>query len=263
MFPDGQRFATTWHSSTIRVLKIDTGEVVREMDHGDIVRTIAVSKDGSRLVSGGLNNLLHVWDTSTGERIGGYDGHKQYIARALFSPDGKQVFSGGEDKQLVSWDATSGKERLRIAHPDAIWGLAISPDGSRVLTGTGGPLDGRPLLLKVSQGSDNALRLWETSTGKLVREMRGHTHAVFSLDISPDGRLAVSGGWDGTTRLWNLETGRELSRIEAEQGRVAKVVFSPDGKHVMVGGGGRRADTGRIEYFPNEQIRVYKLVPSR
>jgi WD40 repeat protein len=140
-----------------------------------------------------------------------------------------------------------------------VWGLAISPDGRYILSGSGGTVQTTPLALKINQIDDNTLRLWETATGKLVREMKGHTHAVYALDISPDGRLAASGGWDGTIRLWDLETGRELFRVEAEQGRSARVLFSPDGGQLIVGGGGRR-EGSRIVEFPNEQIRIFRLV---
>lgn len=38
-----------------------------------------------------------------------------------------------------------------------------------------------------------------------------------------------------------------------------RVLFSPDGK-LLVAGGGVARNVRNIQYFPNEQIRLYKLV---
>ena len=258
MFPDGRRFATTWLSPTIQIVDIDSGDILREMQHGDTIRALCVSKDGTRLASGGLDKLLHVWDPATGERICSFDQHTHWITRAVFSPDGKEVISADHDKTLRIWNAASGQQRLAIEQPAVIWGLAVSPDGQRIVTGAGGTLNGTPTTLVINPHDDNALRVWDAATGKLVRQMNGHTHAAYSIDFSPDGRLIASGGWDGTIRLWDADSGQELSRVEGGQGNVMRVLFSPDGK-LLVAGGGVARNVGNDQYFPNEQIRLYKL----
>ena len=54
---------------------------------------------------------------------------------------------------------------------------------------------------------DNTLRLWDLTTGVCVREFKGHTHYVYSVTLTPDGKHAVSGSYDKTLRLWDLTTG--------------------------------------------------------
>jgi len=115
--------------------------------------------------------------------------------------------------------------------------------------------------LVINPQDDNALRVWDAATGKLVRQMNGHTHAAYSIDFAPDGRLIASGGWDGTIRLWDSDSGQELSRVEGGQGNVMRVLFSPDGK-LLVAGGGVARNVRNIQDFPNEQIRLYKLAES-
>ena len=259
MFPDGRRFATGWVGPTVQIVDLETGDVVREIQHGDTLRALDVSKDGTRLLSGGLDKLVHVWNADTGENLCTFDKHTHWLTRAVFSPDGREVISADHDGRLRVWDAKSGEQRLEIEHPDVVWGLAVSPDGRQILTGTGGGINRSPTVMVLNQGDDNVIRLWDATSGNLLREMKGHTHAVFTLDISPDGRLAVSGGWDGTVRLWNLETGLQLSQSEAGQGGVMVVNFSPDGQQVLAGGGVARLVSGITDY-PNEQIRVYRLV---
>ena len=41
----------------------------------------------------------------------------------------------------------------------------------------------------------------------------GHSAAIFSVAITPDGKTALSGGDDNTLRLWDLATGRVIRRF--------------------------------------------------
>jgi WD40 repeat protein len=260
MFPDGRRFATSWHSPLVQIVDVETGEVLRELDHGARMWVLSVSPDGRRIVSGGLDKVMRVWDPDTGEQLHAFEKlHDDWITRARFSPDGREVLTVSHDHTLAAWDVETGNVRLRIKHPGAVWGLAVTPDGRHLLSGTGGSLQSSLTVLNIGHGADNVLRLWDAASGNLVREMKGHEHAVYAIDVSPDGRLAASGDWGGTLRLWNLETGVEVSKIGPGQGRVPFVAFSPDGHSIATGGGGRRVD-GEIVEFPDEQVRLYKVV---
>jgi WD40 repeat protein len=83
--------------------------------------------------------------------------------------------------------------------PHRIWGLAWSPDGSRLAGG----LD------------DGSVALWETDGFELLLRLRCHDAYVHDLDWSPDGtRLATASG-DGTVRIWDsLPATRRLREAE-------------------------------------------------
>ncbi|MGD9720173.1 MAG: hypothetical protein AB7O59_07930 [Pirellulales bacterium] len=259
LFPDGQRFATSWVRRTAHVINVQSGEVLREIDHGGTIWSVAVSRDGRRLLTGGLDKVIRIWDADSGESLVTFAEQPDYIIRATFSPDGREVIAGRHDQTVAVFDTMTGKQRLAIEHPAAVWGLAVSADGNYILSGTGGSLTGSLSGLNFAEGPDNVLRMWDRETGKLIREMKGHEGGVFCIDVSPDGRLAVTGSSDGTMRLWDLSTGEELSKIGPGKGVVACVRFSPDSKLVVAGGGVARIQGETIE-FPNEQIRVYKVL---
>src|SRR5262249_26702317 len=91
-----------------------------------------------------------------------------------------------------------------------VWGVAFTRDGSKLLT----------------WGSDRTVRLWDTSTGKELRQLGGKDPNV--LGVSPDGRWLALGAAK-TLRLLDVEAGKEVRRF-AHADRVEGGAFSPDGK---------------------------------
>jgi len=65
--------------------------------------------------------------------------------------------------------------------------------------------------------------------------LAGHTDAVWSVAVSPDGKQLVSGSWDRSVRLWDTDTGAEISELRWHEDWVNSVAFSPDGTRVVSG----------------------------
>jgi len=63
--------------------------------------------------------------------------------------------------------------------------------------------DGR-MLADVGIAGGNVIRIWETTTGKLRRQIKGHVADIEAIAFSPDSRLLASGSADTTVLIWNL-----------------------------------------------------------
>jgi WD40 repeat protein len=101
-------------------------------------------------------------------------------------------------------------------HPGGAYVARFTPDGRRVITG----------------GADKAVRVWESDSGRMAFELRGHGDAVTGVDVSPDGRrICTSSRYDRTARVWDAATGESLSAIE--QDGLSSAEFSPDGKLIL------------------------------
>jgi len=113
---------------------------------------------------------------------------------------------------------TSWREARRIkAHSGTLSSVCFSRDGKWLATGS----------------YDKTARLWEVSSGKLLRSFAGLTAPVSSVALSPDGTLLAAGTQEPSIRLWRVSDGNllqgpiDVGKLGESSGHVA---FSPDGK---------------------------------
>jgi hypothetical protein len=199
------------------------GEIVEEYrrcdGHIGPVYSVALSPDGRRVVSGGADNTVRVWDTRTGKEIKRLEGHTGRVWGVAFSPDGRQVASGSFDGTVRVWDVATGREKRIGKHKDYVRSVAFSPTGQRL----------------VSAGDDRMVYLWEVVAADELQAFRGHDHFVWSAAISSNGRHILSGSLDKTVRLWDVPTGKEIHKLTGHKDTVLAVAFSADGRRGLSG----------------------------
>lgn len=71
---------------------------------------------------------------------------------------------------------------------------------------------------------------------KLRHTLRGHTHNVYRMALSPDGRFLATPSEDKTVRLWDVKSGQFLQTLK-HQAAVICVGWSPDGATLVTGDG--------------------------
>jgi RNA polymerase sigma factor (sigma-70 family) len=100
------------------------------------IASVAFSPDGKLVLAGCMDNVLRVFELSTGKERK-LEGHTQQVHGAAFTPDGKRILSAGYDQTVRLWDVESGKEVCRFfGHSNWVWGVAVSPDGKLGLSGS-------------------------------------------------------------------------------------------------------------------------------
>jgi hypothetical protein len=232
--PDGSRLLSGSFDKTLELWDAVTGRLIRSWEgHADEPRfpvdspfkaigvsSVAFSPDGKRLVSGGADHTLKLWDSATGRLIRTLEGHAGWVDSVAFSPDGTRLLSGSSDQTLKLWDTATGRViRTLKGHADWVSSVAFSPDGTRLLSGS----------------SDQTLKLWDAAGGRLIRTFERHEGEVSSLAFSADGTRLLSGSSDKTLKLWDAATGRLIRTFEGHAQAVRSVAFSPDGRRIVSG----------------------------
>ncbi len=142
------------------------------------------------------------------------------ISALAFSPDGKTLAVGGYQEVLL-WDLAGGKLSKRIAVGQVtgfVHALAFGQDGRSLIVAEGTP------------HSSGVVRVFDVESGKQTSSFEEPKDVVYSLALSPDGKLLAGGGADGVAYIWNMEQMKVAATIEDHGDWVLGVSFSPDGK---------------------------------
>jgi len=98
--------------------------------------------------------------------------------------------------------------------------------------------------LLATASTDKTAKIWELSTGKLLRTIRvpiaaGHEGKVNAVALSPDGKTLAVAGWTGMEEadgyfiyIFDTETGILKRTIPAVNEIIFHLVYSPDGKYL-------------------------------
>ena len=99
----------------------------------------------------------------------------------------------------------------------------------------------------VTGSQDKTVRLWELSTGRLLKIFRppigkGPVGMIFAVAISPDGKTIACGGrtevGEGASRsiyLFDQESGKLVRRIGGHSYNILGLAYSKDGKFLLAG----------------------------
>jgi WD40 repeat protein len=184
----------------------------------------AISHDGKKLASGGLNNRIGILATETGQELNPTPGHQSGILSLAVSADGKKVAAGSRDRIRV-WQADNGNHLADISTEAYCTGPL-----SELFLVFG---RGDTLIAAYSQGDIN---FYDAKTGERKKGLKSPSGAnVFCVTLSPDGKtLAVGYEKDGIRLLPTTDEGTETTLKYA--GFVTNLAFSPDNKWLAATG---------------------------
>ena len=217
--PDGRHFLAA-EQSCIHLYNAKTLSVVRTFPHGckpgiEIIKfaypiTVAIfSRDGKRIISGGTDAALHLWDVETGKEIKRFHGHKSGFAGGINSialtPDDRYALTSSQhDDHVKLWDIETGAEVRRFSGFEShmgmhVLGVGISPDGRYAF------ILGDPI------------RIWDIKTGEGLTELKyiwkglqtiGGFH---TMRYHPNGRYILMSLFESAIRIYDVKTGEEIA----------------------------------------------------
>jgi len=182
-------------------------------------RSVALSSDGRRVLTGHEEMKALLWDVDTGQTLRVLGNQRGIVRVVEFSADGRHAYTGGSFG-LLEWDLRADYP-LRQLCPwdDVLCGLAVAPN---------------PRWLLTAHGEGN-IRIWDlqgdpTGTTSFRPSLKPGAFHNCQLALADDGQTAVVTGWErvGATVL-DLENNRIRWQLESD-GVIYRTGITPDGR---------------------------------
>ena len=172
--------------------------------HGGPVRGLALSPDGSTLVTASFDYSAVVWGAKALEEQTTLLGHEAAVNTAAFSADGSLLATAGDDGAVLLWTKEqigqdSAEPVVLQGHKGKVVGLAFSSDGKML----------------ASASWDGSIGIWPLAgtapdKSQPARFITGHDGPVNAVQFSDDNDYLYSAGYDGQVRYWRLQNDEYL-----------------------------------------------------
>lgn len=227
----------------------------------DII-TVAFSADGKTLLGGTREGVAYLWNLEDGRVLGhlwkSSSGSVPTPFNSLaLAPKGQFVVYAGDTLSLRT--ISSDPPAPSISVPDlAFGGVAVSPDGSRILAVSSAE---KLLLWKLDYATNpndlgpadagvygatafspdgtriisagHTLRMIDSDNARELWRRPRDNYAFLSVAFRPDGKLIATGSQDTSIRLWDAANGNEIAILRGHKGYVDAVAFSPNGGNIL------------------------------
>jgi WD40 repeat protein len=200
-----------WRGSTGQRMK-----TIRAVNHKPI--KLLPHPTEQKLVTGGADATLRLWDLELGIEQGVLRGHLTAVNALAQNVGGNQLFSGSDDGTIIYWNTESGviEKQILGAHQSEVSALAVHPKGD----------------LLASADQDGILRFWNLPEFTLVREFQEHYERISILRFNDLGDRLLSGSEDGTVIVWDSDKQEMGFRLETGK-PVYDLDLHPDAKTMI------------------------------
>ncbi|MDT3778674.1 NB-ARC domain-containing protein [Nitrospira sp. MA-1] len=191
------------------------GPLIRTLSgHSALVNAIAVTPDGTRVISASYDQTCIVWDLATGQGLYTLSGHYDSVRAVAVTADGIRAISASQDGTCIVWDLMTGQKLQTFhGHHGGVNAVAVTPDGRWA----------------ISASQDQTCIVWDLRTGNELQIFRGHRGWVSAVVVTIEGTRAISASEDGTCIVWDLHTGKELHTLRrGHPGQVSAVAVMAD-----------------------------------
>ena len=197
-----------------------TGDQVYEFSHKHIVRCVSFSPNSSKLVTGGFEKILRIYDLTKPENdpvVLPQQKSAFKCAKWSTSNDNLIYTTLADESGLLLWDLRTNDVVQRWETSSIVTSIELSSNSEVVTTASG-----------------NQVAFFKAETGDKLKE-HAIPFVVESASLCKERNCFAAGGEDMWVHLYDYETGEEIDCNKGHHGPVHCVRFAPDGKSYSSG----------------------------
>ncbi|GAA0138616.1 hypothetical protein LIER_00327 [Lithospermum erythrorhizon] len=177
--------------------------------------------NSSKLISGGQDRAVKLWDTNTGSPSNSLSGCLGSVLDLAITHDNRSIIAASSSNNLFVWDVNSGRIRHSLTgHVDKVCAVDVSKVSNRHV---------------VSAAYDRTIKVWDLQRGYCTNTLIFHSNCN-AVCFSMDGLTICSGHVDGNLRLWDSQTGKLLTEVAAHSLAVTSISLSRNGNSILTSG---------------------------
>ncbi|KAI3628605.1 translation initiation factor eIF3 subunit [Malassezia furfur] len=182
--------------------------------HTRSLNQIKFNREGDLLFSVSKDNVVNVWFSHNGERLGTYNGHNGTVWSVDVDNNSKLLITGSADNQMRLWDVQTGQCLYTWEFPTAVKCVQFNRDGSEVLS-----------ITEERSGHRGALRVFKinrdpaTWTKQSTEPMRTITFSGSKATVASFDALdqhIITGHESGKVALYSHDSENPETGIDAE-----------------------------------------------
>ncbi|XP_053310115.1 cilia- and flagella-associated protein 52 [Spea bombifrons] len=193
---DGKSIISAWNDGKIRAFTPESGRLMYTIEnaHSMGVTAIAPTNDCKRIISGGGEGQMRVWEVGKDRcrLVESMKEHKSAVTCIKVKSNNRECLTASSDGTCIIWDIVRFVRKQMILANTLFRCVSYHPEEFQFIT----------------SGTDRKIGYWEVFDGSAIRELDGSmSGAINAMDISNDGAHFVTGGDDRLLKVWDYSEG--------------------------------------------------------
>ncbi|XP_076871510.1 cilia- and flagella-associated protein 52 isoform X4 [Brachyhypopomus gauderio] len=219
---DGRSIISAWNDGKIRVFTPESGRLMLVIHnaHSMGVTAIAGTRDSSRLVSGGGEGQVRLWEILPGTHrlVASMKEHKASVNAIQIKSNDQECVTASSDGACIIWDLVRFVRNQMVLANTMFRTVCYHPEEYQIIT----------------SGTDRKIGYWEVYDGSAIRELEASlSGAINGMCITLDGGHFVTGGDDKLLKVWSYTDGEVTHVGVGHSGSITSVRICPNNRYVV------------------------------
>ncbi|XP_071968734.1 cilia- and flagella-associated protein 52 [Engystomops pustulosus] len=219
---DGKSILSGWNDGKIRAFTPESGRLMYQIEnaHTNGVTAIAATSDCRRIVSGGGDGRVRLWEIGKESQrlVESMKEHKSAVSCIKLKSNNRECVTASSDGTCIIWDLERFIRKQMVLSNTLFRCVCYHPEEFQIIT----------------SGTDRKIGYWEVFDGSAIRGLDGSlSGAINGMDISDSGSHFVTGGDDKLVKVWDYNEGEVTSVGIGHSGSISRIKICPLSKYII------------------------------